>query len=553
MSHRRWCRSASIASATAAVAHPQLPPMNHRRSLSLRLLPGIRTGLARLWRLNPLSCRRPASVSSMDEIYRFRSCCRLLGVEGELASRMIYFAESSQLNDPMEDVRRLVWHGDRIVWMNLFRHYLCCLNYVYLMIRLGTYGRPATSTDIPINKRWDQLPTDYGALLDQVWNDIRGELPLEQIAIRLEQLERRVYSSELEFYVGSIHECAFAAMDRAHAAFGTRDPAAPVSERISHLSLVLPEFFESLMHGLDDPEELDETLERLHHHLQRERLKARVAQGDFADDVEVQDKCFLVLDFPREYVKQLTRATSPVWSTACFTKTYANPTQWSHYADRHKGVCLVFGPEDDADRAWLPLRPLRTDKHIEQPTGPPESMFHRFYFYPIRYVNSLDDVDFFERISQMPEESVRRVWFTDLDGHTSSVATHLTADSDIETWRASAWAELYRDICTKTEEWQHEQEVRLVNYDTSESLLPDQQLRWEYKFSALKGIIFGINTPNAHKLQIIESIRRQCQHAGRTEFDFRQAYSSTRGQGVQSFPLDIDLSPAVEATQQMNG
>ena len=488
----------------------------------------------------------------MDEIYRFRSCRRLLGVDGELASRMIYFAESSQLNDPMEDVRRLVWHGDRIAWINLFRHYLFCLNYVYLMIRLPHDRRPAAPRVIPINMRWDQLPTEYRALMDQVWNDIKGELPLEQIAIRLEQLERRVYSSELEFYVGSIHERALAAMDRAHAKFGTRDSTAPVSGRMFRLSSVLPDYIGSLMHGLDDPKELDETLEKLHHQLQRERLKAKVAQADFADNADTQDKCFLVLDFPREYVKQLTRATSPVWHAACFTKTYANPTQWSHYADGQKGVCLVFEPDKDADGASLLLHPLRTDKHIEQPTDPPESSPSRFYFEPIRYVDSLDDVDFFERISQMPEESVRQVWFTSVNGHISSAATHLAADSDVETWKAATWSELRRDMCTKTEEWQHEREVRLVSY-TLGFLLPDQQLRWEYEFSALRGIIFGINTPDAHKLEIIDSIRRQCQRLSRTEFDFRQAYISPRGQGVQSFPLHIDLSPAVEATAQMNG
>ena len=487
----------------------------------------------------------------MDEIYRFRSCCRLLGVDGELASRMIYFAESSQLNDPMEDVRRLVWHGDHIAWIRLFRHYLNCLNYAYIMIRFEHDSRPAAPTDIPINNRWDQMPTDYGALIDRVWNDIKGELPLEQIAIRLAQLKRRVHSSELEFYVGSIHERAFAAMDRAHAKFGIRNPEAPVSEHMSGLSPVLPDYIESLMHGLDDPKELDETLEDLNHTMQRERLKAKLAQGDFADNVETQDKCFLVLDFPREYVKKLTRATSPVWYTACFTATYANPTQWSHYADSQKGVCLIFEPDKDAGGASLVLRPLKTDKHIEQPTDPSESMPRRFNFEPIRYVNSLDDVDFFKRISEMPEESVLRVWFTS-DRHISSVATHLTDDSDIETWRASTLSELRRDICTKTEEWQHEQEVRLVNYDTWGSVLPDQQRIWQYKFSALKGIIFGVNTPDTHKLEIIKSIRRQCQHAGRTEFDFRQAYTSTRGQGVQSFPLHIDLSSAVEATPQMN-
>ena len=146
-----------------------------------------------------------------------------------------------------------------------------------------------------------------------------------------------------------------------------RDPAAPVSERLSLLSRVLPGYFESLMHGLDDPDELDEELESLHRYLQRERLKAKVALGDFAEDAETQDKCFMVLDFPREYVRQLTRATSPVWHTACFTKTFADPTQWSHYADGHRGVCLVFEPDEDG--ASLVLRPQRTDKKRREVGG----------------------------------------------------------------------------------------------------------------------------------------------------------------------------------------
>ena len=104
----------------------------------------------------------------MDEIYRFRSCHRLLGAGGELATRMVYFAESSQLNDPMEDVRRLVWRGDRIAWINLFRHFLCCLNHVHLRVRLDDFGRPVAPTDIPINERWDQLPAEHEAMLDRV-------------------------------------------------------------------------------------------------------------------------------------------------------------------------------------------------------------------------------------------------------------------------------------------------------------------------------------------------------------------------------------------------
>ena len=241
-------------------------------------------------------------------------------------------------------------------------------------------------------------------------------------------------------------------------------------------------------------------------------------------------------------MRQLTRATSPVWYTACFSKTYANPTLWSHYADNQKGICLVFGPDEDKDGASLVLHPPHIDNDDEEFIDRQEPISSRFYFQTVRYVKTLDDVEFFERIGELPEKSVRAVWFTGADGSTSSAATHLTAEADIEQWRAATWSELSRDICTKTDAWQHEQEVRLVNFNESGSLLPDQEQRWSYEFSALKSIIFGVTTPDHQKLEIIESIRRQCQDVGRTEFDFRQAYNSTQGEGLESFSLNIDLT-----------
>ncbi|MFW9087765.1 hypothetical protein ACOI7N_24900, partial [Pseudomonas sp. P2758] len=65
-------------------------------------------------------------------VYRFRSIDRLLGEEakgdcpaksGELEKLHIYFSPPSQLNDPLEGYREIYWSGDKIVWLNLFRHY----------------------------------------------------------------------------------------------------------------------------------------------------------------------------------------------------------------------------------------------------------------------------------------------------------------------------------------------------------------------------------------------------------------------------------------------
>ena len=56
--------------------------------------------------------------------YRFRSTTALLGEKKELENQEIYFASIDELNDPMEGKPDLVFKGDRIVWENLFKHYL---------------------------------------------------------------------------------------------------------------------------------------------------------------------------------------------------------------------------------------------------------------------------------------------------------------------------------------------------------------------------------------------------------------------------------------------
>ena len=64
----------------------------------------------------------------MSELYRLRSMTKLFGDFQELEKQSIYFESPGKLNDPMEGFRDIVWQGDRIVWTNLFRHYLYCLH-----------------------------------------------------------------------------------------------------------------------------------------------------------------------------------------------------------------------------------------------------------------------------------------------------------------------------------------------------------------------------------------------------------------------------------------
>src|SRR4051812_7881823 len=89
------------------------------------------------------------AIGMISHLYRFRSIENLLGKHDELRNQEIYFAAPYELNDPMEGLRDIFWRGDRIVWENLFRHYLICLSWAYSLLAI-------LGEDTPIG--WDKIP-----------------------------------------------------------------------------------------------------------------------------------------------------------------------------------------------------------------------------------------------------------------------------------------------------------------------------------------------------------------------------------------------------------
>jgi hypothetical protein len=63
-----------------------------------------------------------------DHLYRFRSIRALVDEFHELENQQIYFSPPSQLNDPLEDFKDIVWIGDHIdlyvgaAWINNAGH-----------------------------------------------------------------------------------------------------------------------------------------------------------------------------------------------------------------------------------------------------------------------------------------------------------------------------------------------------------------------------------------------------------------------------------------------
>lgn len=105
----------------------------------------VRTTIQALRSIEP----RFGSPMVANYLYRFRPLSRLLD-KGELQNQQVFFASPDTLNDPMEGFRDVFWRGDAVVWKNLFRHYLLCVEWAYSFVSISDGKERISWRDIPI-------------------------------------------------------------------------------------------------------------------------------------------------------------------------------------------------------------------------------------------------------------------------------------------------------------------------------------------------------------------------------------------------------------------
>ncbi|MDR0530522.1 MAG: hypothetical protein LBG83_00435, partial [Oscillospiraceae bacterium] len=140
-------------------------------------------------------------------MYRLRSLYALLDGFHELENQEIYFAPYDELNDPLEGSVEMFWHGDAIVWKNLFRHYLLCLYYQFVMATI--IGKDFCNEDFPI------MISEFGSAegIINIFQNIKKQFFAREAIQKLIQfLSSRVSNikqQELTFWLKTIQCFAF--------------------------------------------------------------------------------------------------------------------------------------------------------------------------------------------------------------------------------------------------------------------------------------------------------------------------------------------------------
>ena len=463
----------------------------------------------------------------MTEAYRFRSAKRLLGKSQELKRQTIYLASGAELNDPVEAMRDMVWRGDRIVWVNLFKNYVYCVQRAYFDLRVAGPDLDFEKHGIAVEGRWDQPETSQmGELFSEIWVRVSEDCYVTNLADQIGGMERDIRLHELLNYLYTVHLRALACV---HITYGERGIAPAPNEAVLVETTTRWPFpvakFESLMSQIDLDEDVHEPVHGIIPHILASRfLVDRYRRlKDSGKPMSVAQRQ-MVYEIPALYLKQLPQLLGPKWYAASFCKTYHSPATWTHYAKNHTGACLIF---DTGTTETDLVRSLHLDAAQSRGKGRNERLCRGVQpFWDVVYESRRPEVDFFRNFGTLPESVAMKLWYTDERGNESPCASYMQDGHNMDTWREEHWNAYYRAAFTKTSHWEYEQETRLIAYGLYRDALNDNPQLMRYDFECLKGIIFGINMTEEHKMQIIEIVERKCQETGRSGFELSQAYYS---------------------------
>ena len=453
----------------------------------------------------------------MTEFFRFRSIDSLLGKHQELEEQTIYFASPEELNDPMEGLRDIVWNGDKIVWTNLFKHYVFCLNRSCLLLNITLKSKKLDVADIPILERWDEISIPIEeSLFDDVWDRFCNLPYIQEIIGTLANTGRKIRYREIVCYLQIIQTPVLLDEIReTYRDYGTismwqmllrHDPAVAMENVLNFIKSAVV---------VENEQQLDDLLQGIEQSRDDMKFTMEYNTRTLPPHILEDMNRMLMLDFPRVYVEQLHRLLWQDWYTACFTKSFHNSSVWAKYADSHKGVCLIFEGIEKGNSNSIELNPKTSNNPITLP------------FRKVNYADRPDEIDFFRTICRTTVPELRELWDTDKDGNLSEIEP-----DGCENVRDN----FFNDVTFKTKHWAYEQEYRLILEDNSGKLNEKDHRKLTYDFNSLKGIIFGIRTSTEDKMKIIEIIekKKKCEGNNGTHFTFYQAYYSASNGDIRA-------------------
>lgn len=183
---------------------------------------------------------------------------------------------------------------------------------------------------------------------------------------------------------------------------------------------------------------------------------------------------------------------------------------WSHYGDSHKGICLVYELEEDSNGVRIELE--EGQKYIK----------------PIKYGKSESKISVFENIGNLSYPTLERKWLYH-KGENSKLCQHYTSEG----FHSEYWKTISEKTLFKFKDWEYEEEYRIVDYPMFGERKSVKDRLINYEVSQLKGIIFGLKTPDEVKFQLMNEADKMLTGEQRKGFEFYQVRESNDEQELE--------------------
>lgn len=445
-------------------------------------------------------------------MYRFRSIENLIGKYQELEKQQIYFANFDELNDPLEGVRRYFWQGDIIVWKNILKHYILCLEHVILLSRLLNDNETISKNDIPIYKSIKDLPTKiYKERVQKIYNRFFNDKFVQAYIQFIIKNPNKIYVDEMYVHLKLLSvialNCIFE-MDIQNEILTNTNKTRP-KVILPNINLDLTKVWEQL-----NGKQYKHIMEVIHDFLKNLDSQLLIK---FKDSPKLQS---IYAEFTQMYLDSVVGLTYPKAYVACFTDNCSNSSIWGTYGNNHTGVCLKF-----KTNKYNPMLTLKAITGWSSSSG----NIYEYRDFPLKaveYSTNFEELDFFRNLGRLPMPQLKEQWYKGDDGRLSVCSEKIFSQED--EWRKQHWSFYEGAYLKKLPAWSHEKECRILLSSALDLYNNSKDRLLEYKFEELEAIIFGMKAPKKSKIEIMEIIKRKCKQFGRNEFDFYEmTYSAS--------------------------
>lgn len=440
------------------------------------------------------------------KLYKFRSLNDY--TKDELNKNYLYFATPEELNDPMEGFVKLYWDGDIVLWKNFLKHYLYTMAHCVITAALAP---KLLKEDLPIFLNEEKFPTiEY----KEIFENIRNTFFNEQIIIELLEYlnyfhiqSRRVSQQELENYLSFIR---FYALYNINNEFKKRN--------LLDWNVTKPEYnnmFAKLLKLVPDAEtQYPNLLGKMFSVSNNIMADIKLSQQIEIEKID-EIKKFFIYDFNNLYLNQIKNIICSSPCTTCFMEQYCSPSLWGYYGNNHKGICLIFDNKIESKEITFELK--KEGYTLKIPTQ------------KVKYSKKYEQINFFQMLGNLPKVIINKYWLQDWENNITSckkiINTYTKSD-----FSSRYYNYFFNNFCTKLPDWKKEKEHRIVIQKDMFGCNSKDQRKFTYDFSLLTGIIFGIQTTDEQKKEIIKIIQNKCSKSDNREFKFyRTEYNEETG------------------------